>query len=169
MSLRLFWNFVCRLGISPHHSSALTNDIFQPLVIPQAEESRVSQLASRRPLGESDLSNELRFHPMHTASRQPVLGKGSARIRPDGYSMKLASALVGFAALTVVAACSNSAFAMPVAVLVQTSIERTGYICDTRGRCWWRPYYGYYGTPAYSGTYYAPRYYARRGYWQQRE
>src|ERR1700694_4659703 len=79
MCLRLFWNFVCRLGISPHHSSALTNDIFRPLVIPQAEESRVSQLASRRPLGESDLSDELRFHPMHTALRQPVLGKGGNR------------------------------------------------------------------------------------------
>jgi hypothetical protein len=79
--------------------------------------------------------------------------------------MKLASALLGFATLAGVAACANSALAMPVAVLTQTSVERIGYICDTRGRCWWRPYYGYYGTPAYSGTYYAPpRYYARRGH-----
>src|ERR1700704_3572757 len=83
MCLRLFWNFVSRLGISPHHSSALTRDIFRPLVIPQAEESRVSQLASRRPLSESDLSDELRFHPMHAASLQPVLGKrGNRRLQP---------------------------------------------------------------------------------------
>src|SRR5258707_7623535 len=39
----------------------------------------VAQLASRRPLGESDLSDELRFHPMHAASRQPVFGKGGNR------------------------------------------------------------------------------------------
>ena len=74
-----FWISSAGLGISPHHSSALTNDIFRSLVIPQAEESRVSQLASRRPLGESDLSDELRFHPMHAASRQPVFGKGGNR------------------------------------------------------------------------------------------
>src|SRR5258705_3292125 len=58
-----------RFASSP---SALTHDIFQPLVIPQAEESRVSQLASRRPLRESDLSDEFRFHPMHAALRQAV-------------------------------------------------------------------------------------------------
>ena len=84
--------------------------------------------------------------------------------------MKLASALMGLATLTGVAACSHLALAMPVAVLVQTPVERIGYICDVRGRCWWRPYYGYYGTPAYSGTYYVrPRYFARRGYWQWRQ
>src|SRR3984893_3671773 len=71
------------LEISPHSKSALTHDIFWPLVIPQAEESRVSQLASRRPLCESDLSDELRFHPVHAASRQPVLGKGrNRRLQP---------------------------------------------------------------------------------------
>jgi hypothetical protein len=63
------------LEISFHRISAFTNDIFRPLVIPQAEESRVSQLASRRPLGESDLRDELLFHPMRAASPQPVLGK----------------------------------------------------------------------------------------------
>src|SRR5882762_7101995 len=71
------------LGISPHGISALTHDIFRPLVIPQAEESRVSQLASLRPLGESDLSDELRLQPVHAASRQPVLGKGrNRRLQP---------------------------------------------------------------------------------------
>src|SRR4030081_2369323 len=71
------------LEISPHRTSALTNDIVRPFVIPQAEESRVSKLASRRPLGESDLRDELRFHPMHAASRQPVLGKGrNRRLQP---------------------------------------------------------------------------------------
>src|SRR4030088_1754309 len=64
---------------SGHRTSALTHDIFWPLVIPQAEESRVSQLASRRPLGESDLSDELWLHPVHAASRQPALGKGRTR------------------------------------------------------------------------------------------
>jgi hypothetical protein len=51
---------------SGHRTAALTRDIFWPLIIPQAEQSRVSQLASRRPLGESDLSDELRFHPLST-------------------------------------------------------------------------------------------------------
>src|SRR3977135_769557 len=64
---------------SGHRTAALTRDIFWALIIPQTEESRVSQLASRRPLGESDLSDELRFHPIHAAPRQPVLGKGGNR------------------------------------------------------------------------------------------
>jgi hypothetical protein len=82
--------------------------------------------------------------------------------------MKLRSALLGFAILIGVATCSISALAMPFAILAQTSVEKIGYICDTSGRCWWRPYYGYYGTPAYSGTYFAPRRYGKRGYWQGR-
>ncbi len=43
---------------------------------------------------------------------------------------------------------------MPVGVPSQSppNIEHVGYICDVWGRCWWRPYYGYYGVPAYSGT-----------------
>src|SRR6202021_3519884 len=36
---------------------------------PTSEESRGSQLASRRPLGESNLSDELRLHPVHAAMR----------------------------------------------------------------------------------------------------
>src|SRR6202043_3419252 len=78
LRLRLLWLSVTGTG-SPHRTSALTHDIFWPLVIPQAEESRGSQLASRRPLGESNLSDELRLHPLHAASRQPILGKGRKR------------------------------------------------------------------------------------------
>jgi hypothetical protein len=39
----------------------------------------VSQLASRRPLAESDLGDELRFHPMYAVSRQPIISKGGNR------------------------------------------------------------------------------------------
>lgn len=42
----------------------------------------MSQLASRRPLGESNLSDELRLHPVHAALRQPFLGKGRKRLQP---------------------------------------------------------------------------------------
>ena len=41
----------------------------------------MSQLASRRPLGESNLSDELRLHPVHAALRQPFLGKGRKRLQ----------------------------------------------------------------------------------------
>jgi hypothetical protein len=62
---------------------ALTHHVFRSLVFPQAEESRVSKLASSRPLGESDLRDELGFHPMHAPSRQPVRGKGgNPRLQP---------------------------------------------------------------------------------------
>jgi hypothetical protein len=72
--------------------------------------------------------------------------------------MRLASALVGLAALGSVALTSAGSSAMPVGVTfhARPSVETVGYICDVWGRCWWRPYYGYYGVPAYSGTYYAP-------------
>jgi hypothetical protein len=76
--------------------------------------------------------------------------------------MKLASALVGLAAFGSIALFSTGSSAMPVGVPSQSqsqpNVEHVGYICDVWGRCWWRPYYGYYGVPAYSGTYFAPRY-----------
>ena len=74
--------------------------------------------------------------------------------------MKLASALLGLAALGGTAFISAGSSAMPVGVrfLSPANIERVGYICDVWGHCWWRPYYGYYGVPAYSGTYSVPRY-----------
>ena len=49
--------------------SALTHDVFWFLVLPQAEESRVSQLAIARPFREGDLSDELRPHPMDATPR----------------------------------------------------------------------------------------------------
>jgi hypothetical protein len=81
--------------------------------------------------------------------------------------MKLPVALVGLAAFGGVAVCSFGSSAMPIGVPShsETSVARVGYICDVWGRCWWRPYYGYYGVPAYSGTYFAPRY---DGGWQYR-
>jgi hypothetical protein len=81
--------------------------------------------------------------------------------------MRLASVFVGLAALGSAALTSAGSSAMPVGVAFhsQASVEPVGYICDVWGRCWWRPYYGYYGEPAYSGTYFAPRY---DGGWQYR-
>ena len=81
--------------------------------------------------------------------------------------MKLASALAGLAAFGSVAVCSAGSSAMPIGVPshAQASLEHVGYICDVWGRCWWKPYYGYYGAPGYSGTYFAPRY---DGSWQYR-
>jgi hypothetical protein len=70
-----------RLGISLTQISLLARHL--PASCHSAsEESRVSQLASRRPLGESNLSDELRLHPMHAALRQPFLGKGRNRLQP---------------------------------------------------------------------------------------
>jgi hypothetical protein len=67
-----------RLGISLIAISLLARHL--PASCHSAsEESRGSQLASRRPLGESNLSDELRLHPVHAASRQPILGKGRKR------------------------------------------------------------------------------------------
>ncbi len=74
--------------------------------------------------------------------------------------MKLASALLGLAALGDTALVSTGSLAMPVGVpsWSAANIEHVGYICDVSGHCWWRPYYGYYGVPAYSGTYFVPHY-----------
>jgi hypothetical protein len=80
--------------------------------------------------------------------------------------MKLVSALLGLAAFGSMALSSARSSAMPAGVPSppQPSVEQVGYICDAGGRCWWRPYYGYYGAPGYSGSYVAPGYDGGRPY-----
>jgi hypothetical protein len=80
--------------------------------------------------------------------------------------MKPASALLGLAAFGGIALASVGSSAMPVGVpyRFQPIVEHVGYICDVWGHCWWRPYYGYYGVPAYSGSYFAPHYDGGRPY-----
>ena len=80
--------------------------------------------------------------------------------------MKLASAVLGLAALGGTALISTGSSAMPVGVPYRSEpiVEHVGYICDVWGHCWWRPYYGYYGVPAYSGSYFVPSYDGGRPY-----
>lgn len=70
------------------------------------------------------------------------------------------------AVVTLLAASSSAAMAMPVAPAPQVSdVEQAAWVCDAWGRCWWRPsyyaprYYGYYGP-----RYYSPYRYRRWGY-----
>jgi hypothetical protein len=60
--------------------------------------------------------------------------------------MKLASALVGIAALGAVASSVAPASAMPVGVPVPASpaadVQQASYVCNEWGRCWHRHYYG---------------------------
>jgi hypothetical protein len=63
-----------------HEASAFPCDVFRALVLPQAEESRVAQFVSRRPLGEADLGDELWFHPMDGVSRHPLADKWTSPV-----------------------------------------------------------------------------------------
>jgi hypothetical protein len=63
--------------------------------------------------------------------------------------MKLKSALIGLLTLGAIASVPQSASAFPNG-LTQTdqisNVEQVRWVCNPRGRCWWRPnYYGSYG------------------------
>src|SRR3981081_4229177 len=69
-------------GISTLHNcqpSAFPHNLFRSLVVAQSQEPRMSQFSVHGPLGEANLGNESRFHPMHAASRQRIVGKGWVR------------------------------------------------------------------------------------------
>src|ERR1700724_2337850 len=82
-----------RLGIAQHFAdgclhiqghdprSALTHDVLWFLVLPKAEETRMSQFVFSRPFGEGDLRHEPWLHPMDTLPRQTVAREGTVRRR----------------------------------------------------------------------------------------
>ena len=80
--------------------------------------------------------------------------------------MKLASALVGLAALGGLAFATAPASAMPITILGQASqasnIEQASYVCNEWGHCWHRHYDGYYH-PHY-WHHWHPYYNGGRGY-----
>lgn len=74
-------------------------------------------------------------------------------------------AMIGLATLAATAAASPS-WAMPNGLpsaaqpqAAQENAEQVRYVCDWRGRCWWRPGPRYYGSYAWG-----PRWHRGYGY-----
>ena len=58
-------------------ASAFSTDVLRLFVVPEPQESWVPQFVVGRPLGETDLGNEVWFHPMYAASWQALVAKGT--------------------------------------------------------------------------------------------
>ena len=126
----------------PDAAHSFPYHLFWPLVIPQTEETGVTQLAFARPFGEADLRDELRFHPMHAVSRQPILSKGGNRcLKPcellaDQALTPLALTRARRSPVMWWSACERLATGQPVGT---TEVMMRSLPCVLALNCWQTP------------------------------
>jgi hypothetical protein len=68
----------------------IPTDVLRSLVVAQAKESRVAQFVVGRPLGEADLRDEFRLHPMDPASGRDTVAPTHTR-SPSRFKTKVDS------------------------------------------------------------------------------